>query len=73
MNLRDARKTANLTLEEVGEKLGVSASTIFQWETGKNSPRVAKIPKIAAIYGLSVGETVLCCQESSEGGKNGQA
>ena len=66
MNLREAREKAKLSQDEAGKKLGVSGVTVHYWESGKAMPRMTKIPRIAAVYDLSISETVLCCQESAK-------
>lgn len=45
--IRAARKEAGLTQKELGEKLGVSAAMIGQYETGVRNPKFEKIKKIA--------------------------
>ena len=37
--LRDARKDKKLTQEEVAEKIGVTTTTIQNWEKGKYIPK----------------------------------
>jgi len=37
------RERAGLTLAQLGEILGVGASTVSQWETGKRTPSEGKI------------------------------
>lgn len=73
MNLREVRQKAGLSMEEAAKRIGVSAVTIHQWETGKNGPRLTKVPKIALVYDISASEAMLACQESAkEGGKYGK-
>ena len=44
--IKAARKSAGLTQKELGEKLGVSAAMIAQYETGKRTPKISTIEKI---------------------------
>lgn len=44
--IKTARKKAGLTQKELGEKLGVSAAMIAQYETGKRTPKISTIEKI---------------------------
>ena len=53
ISLRAARVNARLTQGEAAEKIGVSRSTIVNWESGKTSPRVGELKKIEAVYGVS--------------------
>lgn len=55
MELTRYRKAADLTLEDVGERLGVSAATLSRMETGKrpmNSEDVAAILAIIGVRGI---------------------
>ena len=56
-NLRNIREDRNLSLDQVSELTGVSKSMLRQIETGKSSPTIAKIWKIA--NGLRVSFTTL--------------
>jgi transcriptional regulator with XRE-family HTH domain len=50
--LRRARVKEGLSQEALAERVGVTARTVINWETGVNSPELAKIPKIAAATGV---------------------
>lgn len=54
--IKTARKKAGLTQKELGEKLGVSAAMIAQYETGKRTPKIETIQKIAGAVGVSADE-----------------
>ena len=56
MSFYQARKKAGLTQAVVAEKLGITAASVCQWETGKNLPRAEKLPEIAALYGCTVND-----------------
>ena len=45
-----ARINAGLTQKEAAEKIGVSVSTIKNWETGKTYPKQPEIEKMCAAY-----------------------
>ena len=45
--IRAARKEAGLTQKQLGEKLGVSAAMIGQYETGVRNPKLGTLKKIA--------------------------
>ncbi len=51
-----ARKRCGYTQEEMGRAIGVKASTISSYETGKTQPSMDKIMKISEVSGLSIGE-----------------
>lgn len=50
--IRQARKEAHITQEELGAKLGVSGSMIAQYETGKRNPKHETLLRIAAALGI---------------------
>jgi len=56
-NLRNIRKNRNLSLDQLSDLTGVSKSMLRQIETGKSSPTIATIWKIA--NGLRVSFTAL--------------
>ena len=45
-SIRAARKSAGLTQKQLGEKLGVSAAMIAQYETGRRIPKTSSFKKI---------------------------
>jgi transcriptional regulator with XRE-family HTH domain len=54
--LQDARKKANMTLEELAEAAGTSKDYVWQLETGRREPKVSLALKIADALGYSVEE-----------------
>src|SRR5215813_4002004 len=51
--LREARQTANLTVREVGERLGVDHSMIVRYENGESLPPLDRLIALANIYALT--------------------
>ncbi|MDO4488421.1 MAG: helix-turn-helix domain-containing protein [Eubacteriales bacterium] len=56
--LKEARKTAGLTQEEVAEKVLVSRVTISNWENGKSLPDIASLISLSDLYNISLDELV---------------
>lgn len=56
--LRTLRKEAGLTQKELGEKLGVSASMVGQYETNIRKPKLETLKKIATVLDISILELV---------------
>lgn len=56
MSFISARKKTGLSQTTVGEKLGVAAAAVSQWETGTTFPNPRRLPEIAKLYGCSVDE-----------------
>ena len=54
--IRISRKAAGLTQKELGQKLGVSASMIGQYETDLRKPKLDTVIKIADALGISTTE-----------------
>lgn len=52
-NLRNARKNNSLTMKELGQKIGVSESTISLYENGKRQPDNETIIKLSNILNCS--------------------
>lgn len=54
MLIRELRKQCGLTMRELGEKIGVSESTISLYETGKREPNYETLLKMAELFNVSV-------------------
>lgn len=50
------RKQAHLTQRALGEKIGVNANTINQYETGIRKPDIIKLKKLAAVLGCTTDQ-----------------
>lgn len=56
MSFLSARLKAGLSQAAVAEKIGVTATSVCQWETGKTMPRASLLRTIADLYGCTVDE-----------------
>ena len=56
MTLKELRKQANLTQEDVGKKLNVDQAAISKWESGNTKPSRKYHKKLAKLYGVTVDE-----------------
>ena len=71
-HLRKRQLDLGLLQREVAEKLGVTDSTIWNWEANYSSPQLRIIPKVIAFLGYepystasgSFGERLLACRRS---------
>ena len=60
-NIKKARIDAGLSQKQLGERLGITAQSVAQWETGRREPKYQSIVKIAdalnvpvsLLYGIS--------------------
>ena len=55
-NIKRIRKEKNLTQKQLGEKCGMSESTLRQYEIGYRNPKLETIVRIAAALEISVFE-----------------
>lgn len=52
--LKQLRKQANLTQEELGKKLGVAKNTVSYWESDDSQPSLDTIKEISILFQVSV-------------------
>lgn len=57
-NIRYLRKTRNMTLEELGKKLGKGLSTVGKWETGDSKPTLDVLIKLMCIFNVSLDNLI---------------
>lgn len=53
ITLKAARVNAGFTQAMVAEKLGMSVSTIKNWENGNSFPKQPAIEKLCELYGVT--------------------
>jgi transcriptional regulator with XRE-family HTH domain len=53
-NYRKAREQAGVKAEQAASTLGVSITTLFNWERGDTSPDADKLIDMSKLYGTSV-------------------
>lgn len=56
--LKNWRKTYNLTQKELSEKTGLSQQSISVWENGKISPTIDSCIILANFYNISIDELI---------------
>jgi transcriptional regulator with XRE-family HTH domain len=56
--LRELRQRAFLTQAELGQKAGMSETTINRLEMGKNSARISTVRRLADVLGVTPAELV---------------
>lgn len=52
-NYRKAREQAGIKAERAAAELGVSITTLFNWERGDTSPNAQNIYDMARLYGTT--------------------
>ncbi len=54
MKLREARLAKGLTQRQVAMHMGINQNTYSYWETGRSRVDTAALPRLAALFGVSV-------------------
>lgn len=54
--IKKMRLKANMTQEQLAEKLNISSQSVSKWENGISMPDIVLLPSIAEIFGVSVDE-----------------
>lgn len=57
-NLKNIRKSKNISQEDLAEKLGVSRQSISKWETGENFPSMNNIMCLCDIFKCKINDLV---------------
>lgn len=52
--IKELRQKNNLTLKELGQKVGMANNTLSQYETGKREPKLETWKKLADFFNVSV-------------------
>ncbi|WP_303194398.1 helix-turn-helix domain-containing protein [Thomasclavelia spiroformis] len=55
----------NLTMKELGEKVGKSESAVSYWVSGKITPRIGVIQKLADIFNVTTDELIYGIADSN--------
>lgn len=56
MRIRELRERLGISQAELARRMGVKHTSVIQWETGKAMPAAAKLPKLAEVLGVEIGE-----------------
>ena len=54
--IKDLRKKANITQEELAEKIGVSRQIVTKWENDSGLPDIENLKNIASLFNISIDE-----------------
>lgn len=53
-NIRDFRRRAALTQEQLAEAMGVTGASVSKWENGQSAPELTVLMELADFFGVSV-------------------
>lgn len=56
MTIKELRKRANLSQEELAKKVGVDRTSISKWETQQALPNASKLPKLATALNCKIDD-----------------
>lgn len=56
--LKKYRLSAHLSQEDVAKRVGCKQSAVAQYESGKRTPNVQTLVKLAEIYGCTVNDFI---------------
>ena len=62
-NIRRLRRAADMTQEQLADKLGVAYQSVSRWENQTTYPDIEFLPALAGIFGVTVDE-LLGCEEN---------
>lgn len=54
ISLAAARVNANLTQQEVAERMKVSKNTVIKWEKGKSALKVSELYSLSQLYKIPI-------------------
>jgi len=60
--LKELREEHQLSQFELATRVGVTPSTIFNWERGRNEPRVKQLRTLARVFGVAM-ETIAMTED----------
>ena len=64
-NIRRLRRAADMTQEQLADKLGVAYQSVSRWENQTTYPDIEFLPALAGIFGVTVDE-LIGCEESQK-------
>ena len=63
---KSLRERLGLSGQDIGQLLGVTAQTVYSWESGKSSPRGQQLAKIVALRGMGKRKVAVMLEETAE-------
>lgn len=64
--IRDHRRAANVTQEQLAERLGVTCQSVSRWECGLTYPDIEFLPLLADLFGITLDELMGHTQSARE-------
>jgi putative transcriptional regulator len=57
--IRELREARGWTQLELATRLGVTPSTVYNWERGRHEPRAGQLRELARLFGVAMDEVAL--------------
>lgn len=54
LKIKELREGRDLTVRELGDKIGVSGTTISNWENNNPEPSIKRLRKLAPVLGVDI-------------------
>ena len=67
--IAELRKERGWSQHELAVKVGVTASTVYNWERGKYEPVSSKLRLLARAFGVSMDDIALVGEERADQGQ----
>lgn len=67
--IRELRDERSWTQLQLAYKVGVTPTTVYNWERGKFEPKVSQFRKLAQVFGVSMDDITLLEDKRTKGGR----
>lgn len=64
--IRELREAHQLTQLELATRVGVTPSTVYNWERGRNEPRVTQLRTLARVFGVAMENIAMTEDDKTE-------
>jgi len=54
--IREFREQAGITQLQLANELGVTPSTVYNWERGRNEPKASQLKAMATLFGVTMDD-----------------